>query len=309
MERPEVFENIDRLLQVEMRPAGLPMGVIPQLYEEARGVGDPLSLQIARRLYDPDIRRVVLVTGVVIDPLPHGEVDGPIGSAVLASALTRLGRSTAVMVPESMVRVVTAVRAALQGEFDIILDGEARAEDYDAAVAIERLGRNRAGQHHTIYGSPIALDPAADDLVEQMNAAGRLTIGLGDGGNEIGFGLLYDKAREIVPGGADCGCPCGQGMVTSTATALGFPVSVSNLGAYGLAAAIGLLAGRQALLPQTRAIEAAIAAALAEGALDGGTFRPGFFGDDGIPFETIAAVIEVLRGICTQSFRTSPRHA
>jgi D-glutamate cyclase len=309
MDRPEVFENLDRLVEVELRPAGLPMGVMPVLYAKARGDGEPLSLRIARRLLASEIERVVLVTGVVIEPLPRGEIDGPIGSAVLADALVRIGKSASVMVPAAMEAVVRQVRSRLHGGFEIVADGGVDDEDFDAAVAVERLGRNRAGQHHTIFGAPIELDPVADDLVERMNERGRLTIGFGDGGNEIGFGALYDEARAAVPGGADCGCPCGDGLVTSTAAEILFPVSVSNFGAYAVTAAVGLLADRPAVLPQTSTIADAVAGAMAEGCLDGGTFRPGFVGDDGIPFATVGAVIEVMHGIVSQAFQVSPRHA
>lgn len=257
---------------------------------------------------DTSIRRIVCVTGVVIDPLPHGEIDGPIGSAVLAGALGRLGRSTAVVVPDAMTRVLAAIRGELHADFDILADGDARPDDFDAAIAVERLGQNQVGRHHTIFGAPIDLDPVADDLIKGMNELGRLTVGIGDGGNEIGFGAIYEEARKLVPGGAQCGCPCNHGLVTSTATELLFPVSVSNFGAYALTAACGLLADRPSLMPQTTVLESAIVAAMAEGCLDGGTFSPGFVGDDGIPFETVAAVVGVLRGICMQSYRTSPRH-
>ena len=66
---------------------------------QARGEGEPMTLRIARRLLAPEVERVVAVTGVVFDAVPRGELDGPIGSAVLADALVRLGKSAAVMVP------------------------------------------------------------------------------------------------------------------------------------------------------------------------------------------------------------------
>ncbi len=199
MERPEVFENLDRLVEVELRPAGLPMGLMPGLYMKARGEGEPMTLRIARRLLAPEVKRVVMVTGVVFDAVPRGELDGPIGSAVLADALVRLGKSAAVMVPAELERVLRQVRSRLHASFEIVPDGSVDAGDFDAAVAVERLGRNRAGQHHTIFGAPLELDPVADDLFERMNAEGRLTIGFGDGGNEIGFGALYDETARGCP--------------------------------------------------------------------------------------------------------------
>ncbi len=72
---------------------------------------------------------------------------------------------------------------------------------------------------------------------------------------------------------------------------------------------MGLLAGRAALLPPVPTIADAVAGAMAEGCLDGGTFRPGFAGDDGIPFETVAAVLGVMHGIVWQAFHVSPRRA
>jgi hypothetical protein len=309
MDRPEVFENLDRLVEVELRPAGLPMGVMPVLYAKARDGSEPLTLRIARRLLAPAIERVVVVTGLAFDRVPRGEIDGPIGSAVLADALVRLGKEAAVMVPAELEGVLTEVRSRLNSGFEIVLDGRVNEDELDAAVAVERLGRNRAGQHHTIFGAPLDLDPVADDLFERLGEQGRLTIGFGDGGNEIGFGALYDEARAAVPHGDYCGCPCGDGIVTSTPAEIVFPVSVSNFGAYAATAAIGLLSDRAGLLPSVPTIAGAFAGAMAEGCLDGGTFRPGFVGDDGIPFETVSAVLGVMHGIVSQAFQVSPRHA
>jgi hypothetical protein len=309
MDRLDVFDNIDRLVGIEMRLDGLPGGVMPRLYNVARGKGPPISFEAGKRLLDPGISRVALVTGVVAEQLPHGEIDGPIGSAVLAEALGCLGRAVTVIVPPDVSRAMSAIRKAIGGSFEIITDGDANPTKFDAAVAIERLGRNRVGQHHSILGGPLALDPVADVFIEGMNDAGRLTIGIGDGGNEIGFGAVYDEARAVVPRGKACGCPCDDGIVTSTATQLLYPVAVSDFGAYALAAAVGLLVDRPTILPRPSIVEAAMHAALAEGSLDGGTYQPGFVGDDGIPFETIAALLNVLQGIALQAYRRSPRHA
>jgi hypothetical protein len=84
------------------------------------------------------------------------------------------------------------------------------------------------------------------DITPHMSPAHRLfeatsrrqptgtTIGIGDGGNEIGMGKLsWDLLRRNIPGGdlVACRVPCDHLIVCG----------VSNWGAYGLAAAVRLL--------------------------------------------------------------------
>ena len=305
-----VFENIDRLSQVEMRTQGLPVGIIGQLYAIARRDGDPLSLQAATALIDPAVRRIACVTGIAGGPLPVGEVDGPVGAAALATALMELGRAADVVVPQAMVHVTKAVRSAMRADFGVVAQKDAKTQAYDAAITVEKLGRNRKGVFHTIFGA--VLDdqlPEGDEFIEEMNRSGKLTIGMGDGGNEIGFGAIFDEARRVVPRGADCGCPCHDGLVTSTATKIVFPVSVSNFGAYATASALGVLAERPLLLVSPERIAAAVEACVTNGCLDGGTFEPGRVADDGIPIDGVKAYVTLLRTIACQHFRTTPRHA
>jgi D-glutamate cyclase len=305
-----VFENIDRLSQVEMRTQGLPVGIIGRLYTIARADGEPLAQRAAAALLDPSIERVACVTGIAGGLLPRGEVDGPIGAAALANGLVEMGRAAHVVVPEAMVHVVEAVRRAMGGEFGVVAESEATADRYDAAVTVEKLGHNRKGIYHTIFGAPLE-DQAStgDDFIEELNRTGKLTIGIGDGGNEIGFGAIFEQAREIVPRGADCECPCHDGLVTSTATRIVYPASVSNFGAYAITTALGVLDEKPLLLVSPQRIAAAVEAAVTNGCLDGGTFEPGRLADDGIPLEGVTAYVTLLRTIACQHFRTTPRHA
>lgn len=132
---------------------------------------------------------------------------------------------------------------------------------------------------------------------------------MGDGGNEIGFGAIFDAAREIVPHGQACGCACNDGIVTSTATQILYPASVSNFGAYALTCALGVLESKPLLLVSADRIAAAVEAAVTNGCLDGGTFEPGRLADDGIPMEGVIALVNLLRTVATQHFRVTPRHA
>ncbi len=304
------FENIDRLSQVEMRTQGLPTGIVGRLYAIARADGPPIALRAAEALRPASVGRVACVTGIAGGPLPVGEVDGPIGAAALANALLELGRRADVVVPAAMLHVAEAVRRAMRADFGVVAETDAAPGDYDAAVTVEKLGRNRRGVYHSIFGAVIDDQrPPGDELIEAMNRAGRVTIGIGDGGNEIGFGAIFDRAREVVPRGADCGCPCGDGIVTSTATGIVYPACVSNFGAYAVVAALGILEERPLLLASPDRIAAGIEAAVTNGCLDGGTFEPGRLADDGIPLEGVLAYVTLLRTIATQHFRTTPRHA
>jgi hypothetical protein len=301
----EAFENLDRIATVEMRTQGIPKGVVRRLYDAVRK-DVPLTHEVARALLDCVGGRVAIFTGIVAEPLPVGEVDGPIGASVLAQTLERIGVAVDVIVPEEMAAVVEAVRVSLDGAYDVLHAARA-ADEYVAVVTIEKLGRNAAGTTHTVLGSPIEQSFAADDLVEQFNREGRLTIAIGDGGNEIGFGAIYDEASEFVPRGRDCGCPCGAGILCKTATQILFPAAVSNHGAYAVAGALAVLSGRPEIAPYPDAIGAAIDVAVREGCLDGGTFLPHVMADDGIPLEGVKAVASVMRTIVEQSFRTTPR--
>jgi D-glutamate cyclase len=307
---PAAFENVDRLSQVEMRTQGLPTGIVGRLYAVARGDGPPLAMRAAGELRDPAVQRVACVTGIAGGPLPVGEVDGPIGAAALAIALNTLGRAADVVVPGPMVRVVEAVRRAMGGDFGVVADSHATADAYDAAVTVEKLGRNRHGVYHSIFGAVIEdQQPLGDELIEALAAAGKPTIGIGDGGNEVGFGAVYDDAVRLVPRGGDCGCPCGGGIVTATATGIVYPASVSNFGAYAIATALGILEERPLLLVSPERVAAGVEAAVVNGCLDGGTFEPGRLADDGIPVDGVMAYVGLLRTIACQHFRTTPRHA
>jgi hypothetical protein len=301
----EPFENLDRIATVEMRQRGIPQGIVRQLYGFARDNG-PLSHRLARSLLECAGKRIAIFTGIVAEPLPHGEVDGPIGASILAQTLEELGVAVDVIVPEAMTAVVDAIRSSLRARFEIL--NEARhADDYIGLVAIEKLGRTSAGTTHTILGTPIEQDFAADDLVEQFNRDHRLTVSIADGGNELGFGAIFAQAIEVVPRGRDCGCPCGAGIVSQTATQLLFPAAVSDFGAYAVSGALALLAGRAELAPIPDLVGNAIAAAVGEGCIDGGTFRPHVLADDGIPLKGVEAVVGVMRTIVEQAFRTTPR--
>lgn len=309
MDELQPFENIDRVVGIEMRPQGLPAGVVPQLYTIARGDGAPLSYQAAQLLCAPGVERVAVLTGIIDEPaLPVGEVDGPVGAAVLAHALGQIGKTVDVAVPALMMPILEEIKRRVSGVFTVLDETLLRAESYDAAVAIESLGQNEKGVTHAVLGKEVKSSGVADAFIKAMNDAGKPTLGIGDGGNEIGFGAIFDDARKIVARGDDCGCGCGGGIVTATSTQLLFPANVSNFGCYAIVTAIGVIQKLPLLLVSPERVVAGIEACVSQGCLDGGTFQPGLMQDDGIPLTGVVATVSLLRTVAQQVFAISPRH-
>lgn len=275
-------DNIDRLVTVEMRNAAMPYGKITPLYEAARAEAGGVSLSLAaaaglvENVGAGD--RVLVVTGAGTLPLlPHGENDGPVGAAVIARALSRgLGAVPVYAVEEHHVPPVLASSAALglpvrepetalglQVGASLVTAPTAQNEVagwaarlFDelrptAIVAIERLGPNAADIIHGSTGLA-GWSPQVDLSPLFVEAAGRgvFSVGIGDAGNEIGFGRIADAVRQIQEFGRTCQCPCGQGMATVVATDVVIVAAVSNWGAYALEAALAHLLG-DPLLPHT----------------------------------------------------------
>jgi hypothetical protein len=234
---------------------------------------------------------VLIATGFSVEPgLP--ETDGPPGAAVLGRALRVLGVEVSYVTDGVNVAVLEAALGALGEPRDIVVypDAGGAAPAILAAVrpthlvAIERPGRTRAGDYLSERGESIAAFNAPVD--ELFLAPGRaVTIGIGDGGNEIGMGSALARIRRL--GRA-------RARLASIVRVDHLVVAgVSNWGAYGVVAALGRLAGRDLLHTpedERRLVEACVAA----GAADGIT-RKREPTVDALPLEAHAAVVELLR--------------
>jgi D-glutamate cyclase len=269
-------DYIDRLITIEMRNRAMPHGTITPLYDAARaeGGGEPLTLRAAAGLVR-HVRQgdnVVIVTGAGSGELiPQGENDGPVGAAVLARALLLGLGATPVYACEShhVAPILAASEAAGvpvrdleitlansgMGTIAVAPTDEAGVEGWatdlfdrlrpSAIISIERLGPNRRGVIHGATGIAGWL-PQVDltPLFTVAAARGVFSIGIGDAGNEIGFGRIPDTVRHVQPYGDRCQCPCGGGMATVVPTDVLVVAAVSNWGGYGIEAALSLLLGR-----------------------------------------------------------------
>ncbi len=246
------------------------------------------ALRAARALIAA--RTVLIVTGfIVADGMP--ETDGPPGAAVLGRALRRRGARVRYTSDPATLPSLTAALEALGEPPEVFAypdtPGAAAAvlarERPTHLVAIERPGRGRGGDYLNARGISVRdWNRPIDELF--LGRRRPITVGVGDGGNEIGMGRVRARlARE------------GRLMarIASVVSVDHLVVAgVSNWGAYGIVAHLARLAG-QSLLHTPSEERALIEACVAAGAVDGITRRRERT-VDGMNADTHAAVVALL---------------
>jgi hypothetical protein len=301
-----IAENIDRLITVD-----LPFRAVSlKLYQNARSKSDaPLTFLAAKRLLSSiGPERVVLIATGWPDR-PHinpeiAETDGPPGAASLGMSLHKAQKIVPVFLienqlVEAMSFVATAAGFKILSAEEALCATQSRAplhaasvlgfptdlieaekvSDYlldslpvGAIIVIEKGGVNEKGVIHTSRGDDTTTHMAKIDvLVRKASKKGMLTIGVGDGGNEIGMGVIAEELRSWLPYGKKCRCGCGAGIVPVTKTDLLVPAAVSNWGAYGVAAMVALMVGRREIFHSPEIEKRILESCIRAGLIDGGS--------------------------------------
>lgn len=237
----------------------------------------------ARAIFACPQGNVFLTTGFCVKGF--AETDGPAGTWAIARALRLLGYTP-----------IIVTDALCQGYFEpegfpvlyLPLDAdealcESLLDQYRPVLflALERCGINAEGDYQNMSGVSIRAHTAPVDQMFARAQGCMLTIGVGDGGNEIGMGNLaaaISATLDLVP------CRVGADhLVIAT---------VSNWGGYGLAACLGQLSGRD-LLPSFAEVYAFLQRTVALGSVDGVTCQcqPT---EDGHDIATTREILEAL---------------
>jgi hypothetical protein len=209
----------------------------------------------------------LITTGFYILKTGTPETDGPPGAVAIGQALERLGwRSLYVTdrvsqpvmedltAPEQVIGFPVTDAAASQRHAREILDRVRPT----VLISIERCGRTRDGRYLNMRGLDVSRETAQVDFLFDGEIP---SIGIGDGGNEIGMGNV---AEAVAASGSLVHDPC----VTRVSRLV--IASVSNWGGYGLVAALSSIAGRD-LLPTIEEEHRLVARTAALGAVDGTT--------------------------------------
>jgi len=318
--------TVDRLCTLDLRPAGPTSGYIGHFYTAVQALtGAPLALTAAQCLSQvPADSTVVIATGFCHPQrLPQGETDGPPGAAVLARAVLHGLHAVPWLIGEEV--IAAPLQACLQS-VDVPLHGdttvpqspgaifqafptgapaarEAAAQLIEqrqpaAIIVTEKVGPNRLGVAHSAMG--LAIPDGArfpvEYLLDAAHAAGIPTIGVGDNGNDIGFGIIEDIVRRYKPYGDVCQCPCGGGLATVTKTTTLVTAAVANWGAYGIVTCLAALRRQPELLHSAATELHMLEACVQAGAADGITGRREAT-VDGLPAAVHASIVELLHAL------------
>ncbi len=163
-------------------------------------------------------------------------------------------------------------------------------------MTLEKCSPNTRGVHHTGRGTNMSGTTAkVDVLVRQARERGILTIGVGDLGNEIGFGNIRETVERYIP--LVCRCGCGGSGAAATETDYLVVASSSNRGGYGVEAALAALLGDVSLVHSGEMDKQMILAARDHGAIDSFTVAPTATDGHGVDMHYSACLVELLRQI------------
>jgi len=190
--------------------------------------------------------RVMITTGFYILSADAPETDGPPGAVAIGNALAELGFEVSYVTDSVSLSALASIANPQHTIIDFpitshresaeIAQDLIRDERPDLMISIERCGISSDGIYKNMRSMDISEHNAKiDHLFEQHP----YSLGIGDGGNEIGMGNLLKIIAETE------GLPDLPAVTTTTNLIC---AAVSNWGGYGLVTAISQMAGRN-LLP------------------------------------------------------------
>lgn len=269
-----ISEVVDRLITVQVAESGggaakINAPINPLLYNAARKAqnDEPLTYLAAKAILE-NVKpggAVVLSAGLLITPYMREEVDGTFGIAGLARAIAIGGRATPIVLTEDsnmkrmelLIRAVgldphpleEALLAPNRCALEILprdVNGTKKVCDKihqlakpRVLVVSEKIGPSDIGVYRSGPGFDLtALSGKTQPLVDSFTERGLVTIGVGDGGNEVGMGRIKDTVRELFSGDS----------AAATVTDILVVAASGNLGCYGIEAVLAAAWGMEELL-------------------------------------------------------------
>jgi hypothetical protein len=326
-----IGDNIDRLITIELKNLAMPHNIVVPMYEAARaeGGGRPLTIRAAEG-FIANVKphdAVFVVTGAGYAPgMPTGESDGPPGAASIARALYKGLGAVPVFICET--KHAGPIKASSEAATLMIRPDEHAKRGFGAAIetapddqeavaawaramhdkwqpkgliSIERLGPAADGVVYNATGIPKGPETGIIDIAEifyEAERRGVFSVGLGDHGNEMGFGRIRDAVVRVMPK--------GETLCTVVKTDVVIPCLMSNWGAYGVEAALAFLLKRPELMHGWKMEERIIRHCLDAGGLEAMWCTTDFIVDsaDG---ESSMAVVQLLNNMVRLALQAPTR--
>lgn len=169
------------------------------------------------------------------------ETDGLPGALAIAQSLLAIGKKVTFISDTSTKAVFQScvdcmlANGGLSSYLEVLSYPE--AEDlysrvhspFDCFLAIERAGRGVDGCYHTMRGVDISefCEPVDDLFLQAQCNPAVTTIGVGDGGNELGMGKVQSLVETHIDHGRAIACSVSSDLLVCA--------GVSNWGGYGIA--------------------------------------------------------------------------
>lgn len=194
--------------------------------------------------------KIAIVTGFYIPQVnpPAPESDGMTGAVLMAKAFSQIGIPVDLITDENCKPALQTALGLINNNIRLLsvplISSQTTIEQLSQQwrqesklpthiIYIERVGPDKRGDYHNMSGMKINQWSAPLHLLMAINHS-MVSIGMGDGGNEIGMGKIpYEIISNNIKNGSTIACvvPCDFLIVAG----------VSNWGATALLAAILLL--------------------------------------------------------------------
>ena len=150
---------------------------------------------------------VLIATGFTIKSFMRGETDGPIGAVALGQALKRIGGKPIYVSDGHNCHIIKTLTRSKDTIVDFPITNHQNSESFarkllqdlnpSLLVSIERVGFNKDHSYFNRLGENNDSISAKVDYLFMNHPS---TIGIGDGGNELGMGLVpLNLLEEILP--------------------------------------------------------------------------------------------------------------
>ncbi|MFP4457587.1 MAG: glutamate cyclase domain-containing protein [Clostridia bacterium] len=217
---------------------------------------------------------VVITTGFFIPEANSIETDGPVGALLLADTLSQLEIKTTILIENYAKSIFLFANNCLENSINykfINKDkkysfSELIEDDVTHFIALERPGMASDGNYYNHKGNTInKYHNELDEHFLKAREQGITTIGIGDGGNELGLGSDYHFfKKKVVNGEKTCTIISAQFSVLA---------GVSNWAGYAIASLLKYEFGSKTFYDES-ILHCILDEAVKNGAVDGIRKKP-----------------------------------